>query len=185
MIGLLTGVNFIRKYFTDANVRLANLEEEVQLHDTDITNLDETMTNLQISMSDLEDTVDSAEDSLTALETENDEMEQRLTLLEETVIGMLIYSLLGSCGCLLKQSKLNLYLTDIVCIFTLPKKYILITTFLRNSIAVPWVACASSPCDNEGSCIDVNVDTFICMCRDGYFGETCQYGKRPPKQKLL
>ena len=44
--------------------------------------------------------------------------------------------------------------------------------------AVPWVACASSPCSNGGTCVDVNVDTFICMCRDGYYGETCQYGKR-------
>ena len=43
---------------------------------------------------------------------------------------------------------------------------------------VPWVACASSPCDNGGTCVDVNVDTFICMCRDGYFGDTCQYGKK-------
>ena len=115
-------------YFTDTKVRLTNLEEEVQLHDTDITNLDETMTTLQVSMSDLEDTVDMVEDSMTSLETENDEMEQRLTVLEETVIGMLIYSLLGSCDCLLRQSKLNLYLIDIVCNFTLSRGYILIST---------------------------------------------------------
>ena len=42
-----------------------------------------------------------------------------------------------------------------------------------NVFSVPWEACMSSPCDNGGSCIDVNVDTFICMCRDGYFGITC------------
>ena len=33
----------------------------------------------------------------------------------------------------------------------------------------PWVACLSSPCDNGGTCIDVNVDTYVCMCRDGFF----------------
>ena len=46
---------------------------------------------LEVSMSDLEDTIDTVEDSMTAVETENDEMQQRLTVLEETVIGMLIY----------------------------------------------------------------------------------------------
>ena len=50
------------------------------------------------------------------------------------------------------------------------------TLQIRTScnFAAPWVACASSPCDNEGTCIDVNIDTFICACRDGYYGETCQ-----------
>ena len=50
---------------------------------------------------------------------------------------------------------------------TIPVKY----------FAAPWVACASSPCSNEGTCVDVNVDTFVCACRDGYYGETCQYSK--------
>ena len=27
------------------------------------------------------------------------------------------------------------------------------------------------------TCIDVNVDTFICMCRDGYFGVACSESK--------
>ena len=31
----------------------------------------------------------------------------------------------------------------------------------------------SSPCENGGSCIDVNVDTYLCMCRDRFFGATC------------
>ena len=26
----------------------------------------------------------------------------------------------------------------------------------------------------EGSCLDVNLDTFVCVCRDGYFGVTCE-----------
>ena len=77
--------------FLDTEVRLSNLEEVVQTHDTDIGNLDEAMTTLQSSMSDLEDTVDTMEDSVTAVETENDEIQQRLTVLEDTVIGMTLY----------------------------------------------------------------------------------------------
>ena len=38
-------------------------------------------------------------------------------------------------------------------------------------------ACSSSPCSNGGSCIDVNVDTFVCLCRDGFFGATCYESK--------
>ena len=68
-------------------IRLANVDEEVQIHDTDITNLDETMTTLQASMSDLEDTVDTVEDGVAAIDVENDEIQQRLTVLEENVIG--------------------------------------------------------------------------------------------------
>ena len=75
-------------YFTDTGVRVSNLEEEVQRHDTDITNLEETMTTLQSSMSDLEDTVDLVEDGLTVLEVENTEIQQRITVLEETIMGM-------------------------------------------------------------------------------------------------
>ena len=44
-------------------------------------------------------------------------------------------------------------------------------------ITAPWVACVSSPCDNGVTCVDVNIDTFVCLCRDGYYGETCQYSK--------
>ena len=46
---------------------------------------------------------------------------------------------------------------------TIPAKY----------FTAPWVDCASSPCSNGGTCVDVNVDTFVCMCRDGYFGTDC------------
>ena len=94
---ILAGVNFVWMYFTDISVRLTNLE---QSHDTDITTLDETITTLQISMSDFEDTVDAVEDTMTALETENDEIQQRLAVLEDTMIGMFIYPILCSCGCM-------------------------------------------------------------------------------------
>ena len=43
--------------------------------------------------------------------------------------------------------------------------------------AAPWVACESSPCDNGGTCVDVNVDTFICVCKDDHFGITCNQSK--------
>ena len=39
--------------------------------------------------------------------------------------------------------------------------------------SVPLEACSSSPCQKGGSCINVNVDTYVCMCRDGFFGITC------------
>ena len=51
--------------------------------------------------------------------------------------------------------------------------------FLSENIAEPWEACLSSPCDNAATCIDVNVDTFICMCRDGFFGLMCENSKLP------
>ncbi len=54
------------------------------------------------------------------------------------------------------------------------------TDFLRRRIAQncflltgPWDSCVSSPCENGATCVDVNVDRFICVCRDGYFGVTC------------
>ena len=39
--------------------------------------------------------------------------------------------------------------------------------------SAPWTACDSSPCDNGATCVDVNVDTFNCVCRDGFFGVSC------------
>ena len=48
--------------------------------------------------------------------------------------------------------------------------------FSIYSIA-PWDACNSFPCRNGATCIDVNVDTFVCMCRDGFFGIQCEQGK--------
>ena len=37
----------------------------------------------------------------------------------------------------------------------------------------PFEACSSSPCENGGTCVDINVDTFVCVCRGGYFGTNC------------
>ncbi len=39
--------------------------------------------------------------------------------------------------------------------------------------AEPFAACESSPCENGATCLDVAVDTFLCLCRGGYFGLTC------------
>ncbi len=33
--------------------------------------------------------------------------------------------------------------------------------------------CSSSPCSNGATCVNVNADTFICVCRGGFFGVTC------------
>ena len=40
--------------------------------------------------------------------------------------------------------------------------------------SVPWPACTSNPCENGGTCTDTSVNTFVCSCRDGYFGVTCE-----------
>ena len=38
----------------------------------------------------------------------------------------------------------------------------------------PLNSCESSPCTNGATCVDVNTDTFICVCRGGFFGVTCE-----------
>ena len=35
--------------------------------------------------------------------------------------------------------------------------------------------CASSPCQNGGTCTDM-VDGYNCTCAAGYDGENCEYG---------
>ena len=40
-----------------------------------------------------------------------------------------------------------------------------------------WTACKCSPCENGATCVDVNVDTFICVCSDGFFGVRCSNSK--------
>ena len=35
-------------------------------------------------------------------------------------------------------------------------------------------ACDSAPCLNNGSCIEVNDVNFVCACRDGFYGVTCE-----------
>ena len=50
-------------------------------------------------------------------------------------------------------------------------------THQKAHFPAPMDACSSSPCNNGGTCIDVNVDTFIFTCRDDDYGNTCQHSK--------
>ena len=36
--------------------------------------------------------------------------------------------------------------------------------------------CASYPCQNGATCAG-DLDQYICLCRDGYFGKHCEMGK--------
>ncbi len=36
--------------------------------------------------------------------------------------------------------------------------------------------CASSPCQSGGTCID-DIDSFRCVCPDGFDGQLCELGK--------
>ena len=36
--------------------------------------------------------------------------------------------------------------------------------------------CASSPCQNEGTCGDTS-DGYVCLCKAGYAGTRCEQGK--------
>ncbi len=42
-----------------------------------------------------------------------------------------------------------------------------------SSVSDLWEACLSSSCENGASCVIVNVDKFICVCKDGFSGVTC------------
>ena len=42
--------------------------------------------------------------------------------------------------------------------------------------------CASSPCKNDGTCID-GLNTFTCICTEGYSGDDCDTSK-PLKKKI-
>ena len=37
--------------------------------------------------------------------------------------------------------------------------------------------CESAPCMNDGTCIDVKNNTFLCLCAQGYSGVTCNTSK--------
>ena len=135
-------------------IRLANVDEEVQTHDTDITNLDETMTTLQVSMSDLEDIVDSAEDDVTALNVENDEIQQRLTVLEETLIGT---------GCSLRQlpnfpfsiifldTQLSILAIDTIILFSVPWLVVPVHPVTVKAPALMSTSIRSSVCAEMGT----------------------------------
>ncbi len=42
------------------------------------------------------------------------------------------------------------------------------------TVAHSLVTCESLPCENGATCLEAaNNDTFVCLCRDGYFGLTC------------
>lgn len=34
--------------------------------------------------------------------------------------------------------------------------------------------CASNPCFHEGTCIDMDNNTFKCLCKGGWKGQNCQ-----------
>lgn len=38
--------------------------------------------------------------------------------------------------------------------------------------------CSSYPCQNGGTCVD-KINDFICLCRVGFIGTTCETGKYP------
>jgi hypothetical protein len=42
----------------------------------------------------------------------------------------------------------------------------------RKSLKLLIVDCYSDPCNNGGSCIDVE-NNFICSCQPGWYGELC------------
>ena len=37
--------------------------------------------------------------------------------------------------------------------------------------------CSSGPCLNQGTCVNVSSDTYICSCVSTYFGRNCEQGK--------
>ncbi len=40
-----------------------------------------------------------------------------------------------------------------------------------------FAACDSSPCYNNGMCVNLENGTFTCNCMSGYAGIQCQTGK--------
>lgn len=36
--------------------------------------------------------------------------------------------------------------------------------------------CASNPCKNEGTCLDMEDGTVFCFCHDGFSGDFCEEG---------
>ncbi len=47
----------------------------------------------------------------------------------------------------------------------------------KNSELLSGSPCSSSPCTNNSTCVDMKSETFLCLCRAGFFGETCGKSK--------
>ena len=132
--------------------QINNIAEEVEFHVSEITSLEENDITQDVRLAFVEDDLDYWDDKITALEVANVDITDRLITVEEILLREI--------------SNLKIDLNNI---------YFDVIYFLHFS--EPWVACVSSPCENGGTCIDVNVDTFVCMCRTGYYGDTCQHSK--------
>ena len=39
------------------------------------------------------------------------------------------------------------------------------------------ITCASFPCENEGTCLDLDTGGVDCQCPIGYEGDMCEKGK--------
>jgi hypothetical protein len=59
--------------------------------------------------------------------------------------------------------------------FLLSVKFI-IKILQLPSFVVDVDECASAPCQNGGTCVDL-VDSFRCICPSGWEGNSCQFGK--------
>ena len=46
--------------------------------------------------------------------------------------------------------------------------------FLKSFLDID--ECATSPCQNGGSCSD-QINDYTCNCTSGYVGTNCEYGK--------
>ena len=44
--------------------------------------------------------------------------------------------------------------------------------------------CASSPCQNNGTCVD-DVNSYTCQCDRNYVGNNCQTGEETPVNKCV
>ena len=48
-----------------------------------------------------------------------------------------------------------------------------------NNLLVDIDECSSNPCLNDGTCID-DVNSFSCLCADGFEGDICSRGENKP-----
>ena len=48
----------------------------------------------------------------------------------------------------------------------------------RKCVIALVEVCNSSPCANGGSCMDINIDVFVCLCGDGFFRVMCDESKK-------